>query len=612
MGYQALLFCPDEKTARPVTQVLSELDFNVVPCTEPFAAVKKLMHERFDAVVVDCDNEQNATLLFKSARNTPENQSALAVAVVEGQAGVAKAFRIGANLVLTKPINVEQAKGTLRVARGLLRKNEGVKPAAKAASPAVKPATPAPPPSKPTPQRPVVAADKAPAAPIAPWVTAHVPPHKLVPHHKPAARPSIAASVSADPTEDDDDIIEVSEPEESLSSATPAAQTSSPKIISSSSTTAAPKIETARPPASSGLGTGAASAPAPVRETKPAISIGDKAVTKTGAADSAIKKIAAADAESPAEKAFAAAPAFTFGRDVDETKSIGGGNKKALLAVAAAVVIATLGYAAWRQWGRSSDNTNVPAREAVQPVKTPAAVPQTTPNSAPAASAPSSVPSAASSAVQPSVPDSTSASHSNSAQRTPADTRGSVSPENLPSHSTKSGSEADSSKPAAALKTTAPTPKEENAQPIVIKSGSAKPMAKTTANVDAPAPSLAGIAPESNAAALPNLMESQATTPTPVLQTLTVSQGVSQGLLVKKVQPTYPPTALRLRLEGSVQLLATISKKGDISAVKILSGDSQLAHAAADAVKQWKYKPYLLNGSPVEIQTQVTVNFKLP
>ena len=109
MGYQALLFCPDEKTARTVTQVLSELDFAVTPCTEPFAAVKKLMGEHFDAVVVDCDNEQNATLLFKSARNTINNQSSLAVAVVEGQAGVAKAFRIGANLVLTKPINVEQA-----------------------------------------------------------------------------------------------------------------------------------------------------------------------------------------------------------------------------------------------------------------------------------------------------------------------------------------------------------------------------------------------------------------------------------------------------------------------------------------------------------------------
>ena len=124
MGYQALVFCPDEKTARTVTQVLTELEFAVEACTEPFAAVKKLMGQHFDAIVVDCDNEQNATLLFKSARNSSSNQTSLAVAVVEGQAGVAKAFRIGANLVLTKPINIEQAKGTVRVARGLLRKSE--------------------------------------------------------------------------------------------------------------------------------------------------------------------------------------------------------------------------------------------------------------------------------------------------------------------------------------------------------------------------------------------------------------------------------------------------------------------------------------------------------
>src|SRR5690349_14467550 len=163
MGYQALLFCPDEKLARVVTQVLSDLEFSVETATEPFAAVKKLMAQHFDAVVVDCDNEQNATLLFKSARNSSSNQSSLAVAVVEGQAGVAKAFRIGANLVLTKPINVEQAKGTLRVARGLLRKatdpkasslpktDATQKPVASLQQPAFKPKAPSftPPPPAP-------------------------------------------------------------------------------------------------------------------------------------------------------------------------------------------------------------------------------------------------------------------------------------------------------------------------------------------------------------------------------------------------------------------------------------------------------------------------------
>ena len=163
MSYQALLFCPDEKTARVVSQVLGELEFTVEPCHEPFAAVKKLMVQHFDALVVDCENEQNAALLFKSARNSSSNQASLAVAVVEGQAGVAKAFRLGANLVLTKPIHVEQSKGTLRVARGLLRKGQAVKSAGisgSAEAPAVaKPFAPAPfpPPQSITPPRSVSA-----------------------------------------------------------------------------------------------------------------------------------------------------------------------------------------------------------------------------------------------------------------------------------------------------------------------------------------------------------------------------------------------------------------------------------------------------------------------
>src|SRR5438093_12183689 len=132
MSYKSLLFCPDEKSARLVTQVLSQLEFTVELATETYAAVKKLTDEHFDALVVDCQNEQDAALLFKTAKNSSQNHTSLSVAVVEGQAGVAKAFRIGANLVLTKPINVEQSKGTLRVARGLLKKNQP-KPASETA-----------------------------------------------------------------------------------------------------------------------------------------------------------------------------------------------------------------------------------------------------------------------------------------------------------------------------------------------------------------------------------------------------------------------------------------------------------------------------------------------
>jgi protein TonB len=70
--------------------------------------------------------------------------------------------------------------------------------------------------------------------------------------------------------------------------------------------------------------------------------------------------------------------------------------------------------------------------------------------------------------------------------------------------------------------------------------------------------------------------------------------------------------ALQLRKEGAVELTATISREGAITGVKVASGDPVLGKAAADAVRQWKYRPYLLNGEPVEIETQITVNFRLP
>src|ERR1035438_1331705 len=190
MGYQALLFCPDEKLGKVVTQVFNELEFTVEAVHEPFAAVKKLMAQHYDALVVDSENDQNASLLFKSARNSSFNQSSLAIALVEGQIGVAKAYRIGANLVLTKPINVEQAKGTLRVARGLLRKNEGAKPST--ASPATTKPMTAPPvaaTAKPT-LVPSVPTNQTNSAVRAVSATTSAAPEK------PVAEPSFAASAS--------------------------------------------------------------------------------------------------------------------------------------------------------------------------------------------------------------------------------------------------------------------------------------------------------------------------------------------------------------------------------------------------------------------------------
>ncbi len=94
-------------------------------------------------------------------------------------------------------------------------------------------------------------------------------------------------------------------------------------------------------------------------------------------------------------------------------------------------------------------------------------------------------------------------------------------------------------------------------------------------------------------------------------QRIKVSAGVVQGLLIRRVTPVYPPLAKQARISGTVVLQAVIGKDGSIQNLRAVSGHPMLIPSALEAVKQWRYKPYFLNGEPVEVDTQVTVNFTL-
>lgn len=585
MGYQALLFCPDEKTARTVTQVLSELEFSVASSAEPFAAVKKLMAQHFDAIVVDCDNDQNATLLFKSARNSTANQASLAVAMVEGQAGVAKAFRIGANLVLTKPINVEQTKGTLRVARGLLRKGDP----AKGPVPAQSSAQPATPTSSPR------SATQASMPSLASRADAPSQPAKSSAHAEVNVGPKFASPVSA--PDDDDDVIDMNEPAAAVTSTLKTAgplSKSEPASVPSLPAATFKSAKDAPSPSlsiSSGFGavTGSAAGPARSPHKADTVSRGDAAVERAG------------DLGKIESSASLPAPSFSFGGANVSEESAQRGSRKALIGVAATVLVGTLLYVGWSQIHAKhgpSTQTAEPSTTAAEPTVTPKA-----PAARPAASLETQ--------ALPPTPSPSAQLLSQPATKKPVEV-----PVFEPNpHSSekptpaKSPSKASAPAPAPAPKSRPETNTDE--QPIMVKSGSVPPTHEDAAVSDTAAPSV-DIAPSTSGGSLPNLLTNPDESSKPVLQTLNVSQGVSQGLLIRKIQPVYPPNAIRMHVEGSVRLMATISKTGDITAVKILGGEPLLAQSALDAVKQWKYKPYYLNGDPVEIQTQVTINFKLP
>jgi periplasmic protein TonB len=92
---------------------------------------------------------------------------------------------------------------------------------------------------------------------------------------------------------------------------------------------------------------------------------------------------------------------------------------------------------------------------------------------------------------------------------------------------------------------------------------------------------------------------------------LRVSTGVSEGLLIQRVEPVYPIIAKRARIEGTVQLTAVISTDGTIENLRLISGHPMLVEAAMNAVKQWRYRPYILNGGPLEVETTVYVIFRM-
>jgi len=131
------------------------------------------------------------------------------------------------------------------------------------------------------------------------------------------------------------------------------------------------------------------------------------------------------------------------------------------------------------------------------------------------------------------------------------------------------------------------------------------------------APPTAEIPGWETASALPNGPESIFRgQPTPTVRPdlrgpVRLPSSIVAGLLIHKTIPVYPAIAKAIRLEGTVVLQATISKAGTIENLHVVSGPAPFQQATLDAVKSWRYKPYLLNGEPVEVETTVNVVFTL-
>ena len=518
MVYQALLFSGDEKASRTVSQILNELEFDVEVCAEPFAAVKQITSQHYDALVVDCDNEQNATLLFKSARNSGFNSACLAVALVQGQAGIAKAFRIGANLVLTKPIHVEQSKGTLRTAKGLLRKAEAARSTSAAAS-----------------------APKLADASVTPLSA----PPPLAAHAGFSVGP--VASGTLELQEDQFPELEPAEAALLESMPEPMPMQSSPAASGFQANSWQPTAKSSAEPMTIQTLAGSATGAAPAKTDIPpaADSIPDESTPEGLKRPSVAEKKNAGESPLSRREAFAEStraeddvPMFgqTLGRAAIESPETG--NRKNFW-IAAVLVLASAGAI---NYGWPQFQPLLMSLPLVQKYFAPQQMPH--PGVVPA-----SIPAAAKSATSPRQPSATT-----------------------------TGSEA---QPGAAN--------------IVGQTPAPRTYTSTTS----------AVASTSDSASL-------AGSTSPAQRALHLAPEVAAGLLLEKVDPVYPPLALQQHVEGSVELQANIGKDGSTSNLKVLSGKPLLAKAAAPAVRQWKYQPYELNGQPTEVQTEITIDFKLP
>src|SRR5437016_2758935 len=124
----ALLLSPDDQAVSAITGVLEEMS---VTCERPLdgvSAAQKLNSQTFDLVLVDCENLPAAKLIFDVCRRGKNGNNPVPIAIVDGRAGLPTAFRLGAELILTKPVAKDQARTTIRTAVSRIKKDDGIRP----------------------------------------------------------------------------------------------------------------------------------------------------------------------------------------------------------------------------------------------------------------------------------------------------------------------------------------------------------------------------------------------------------------------------------------------------------------------------------------------------
>src|SRR5512141_638847 len=120
MALQSLLLSRDDDVIRVLRRVLTDLEIDVEVCTGPDKAAEELARQKWDAVIIDCDDVHGALDVLRAVRQTPSNKTSTAFAIINGITAVRGAFELGANLALEKPLTADRAKHSFRAVHGMM------------------------------------------------------------------------------------------------------------------------------------------------------------------------------------------------------------------------------------------------------------------------------------------------------------------------------------------------------------------------------------------------------------------------------------------------------------------------------------------------------------
>ncbi len=626
MALRCLLFSSDEGTAGPIRQVLAGLGVEGEHCSEAVPAVEKVTNQSFQIVIIDWDNQPEAGILLTSARDRKASERPITLAIVSNDSSVPQALQAGANSILRKPILANQAKDTLTTARDLLRaKQESAQAAAATAEHASAPVPAVPPP---TGEKMLRAGE-----------------------FLQSAGPTPSAHFDTEPELHD----EQSEPVDALKELEPMAasvaeeQPAPPPppppgesrglawYLNARGVTrpAAPPQAQSAPPPSPGkpelLGfdqTPSVSAPvvpAPARKD-PATTSERHAAAQDHKTEAAL--FAYMSGESNATE-HEAKPRFRLGKG-----AIIGALVLASVAVAAAPqapwhanvkVLWARGQKMTHAWlnpqpvtttpaprshedfGRAGDEYKLPVAENIPDATTDPSQIRVTPIVDPTANKKlnNGAGNTDQNAADAAVTNPTDATQPSAIQ---------VQENQPPQLSATAAAPATAPVPPSDS-TTAPSPAAAQSQPhndplpVAAMPAPAPPRNPQPRYVSAP-----------GTPGIPSSLKSQMASMTPdaggnkpvdaalpSIEPVTVPEATERGLLADQPPIAYPANA---KSQGTVVLQLLIGRDGTVQDAKFMQGSLAFARAAIDGVKQWKFKPYTMNGRPVSVQTQMTMTFK--